>query len=275
MAENKKLGLPPSFFKLIGPSIILLGLGLGSGELILWPYLVSIYGLGIIWAAVIGITMQFFINMEIERYSLLSGESIFAGFYRLSRKLPIWFIFSTFVAWFWPGIIATSAKIFSHAVGYENYEVIGIVLLLIIGFILTLGPKLYKTVETFQKYLIVIGVPIIAGITFYLTRSSDVAMLGKGLVGIGEGYSFIPSDIALFTFLGALAYSGAGGNLNLSQSFYIKEKGYGMCAGKKGITSVLSGKAQDVEIFGEQALTLTFSQSLYIISCSSLSLNWG
>ena len=32
--------------KLIGPSFILLGLGLGSGEVILWPFLASNYGMG-------------------------------------------------------------------------------------------------------------------------------------------------------------------------------------------------------------------------------------
>jgi len=248
-----KLPKPPSFSKLIGPSIILLGLGLGSGELILWPYLVSNYGLGIIWAAVVGITFQFFINMEIERYSLLSGESIFAGFYRVSKRLPYWFIFSTFIAWIWPGIIALSAKIFSTALGLENFQYLAIIFLLLIGFILTLGPKLYKTVETFQKYLILIGVPVIAFITFMLARKSDYLALSKGLIGIGEGFNFIPPGIDLFVLLGALAYSGAGGNLNLAQSFYIKEKGYGMCAGAKGITSILLEKVEKIRIFGEHA----------------------
>ena len=62
-AQPKKL-FPKaiSFSKIIGPSFILLGLGLGSGEVILWPYLVSNYGLGIIWAAVLGILFQFFID---------------------------------------------------------------------------------------------------------------------------------------------------------------------------------------------------------------------
>jgi hypothetical protein len=244
---------PPIFSKLIGPSIILLGLGLGSGELILWPFLVSKYGLGIIWAAVIGITFQFFINMEIERYALLQGESIFAGFSRISKKLPYWFILSTFVAWVWPGIIATSAKITSYVIGYESYNTIGIFLLIIIGVILTLGPKLYKTVETLQKYLIFIGVPLIAIMTFVITKQSDFSALGRGLVGVGDGYVFIPRGIELFTFLGALAYSGAGGNLNLAQSFYIKEKGYGMCKNAKGITSVLTGKSEKIEIYGHAA----------------------
>jgi hypothetical protein len=87
---------PPKFRKMVGPSFILLGMGLGSGELIMWPYLAANYGLGIIWAAVIGITFQFFINMEIERYTLINGESVFVG---LARKLkwlsPVWFILST------------------------------------------------------------------------------------------------------------------------------------------------------------------------------------
>jgi len=61
--EKKDLPQAPSLLKLIGPSFIILGVGLGSGELILWPYLSSNFGLGIIWAALLGITFQFFINM--------------------------------------------------------------------------------------------------------------------------------------------------------------------------------------------------------------------
>ena len=59
--------------------------------------------------------------------------------------------------------------------------------------------------------------------------------LFKGLLGIGEsislnpdGYFFLPLGITLATFLAAFAYAGAGGNLNLTQSIYVKEKGYGM-----------------------------------------------
>lgn len=251
--EKNKLPNPPRLRDAIGPSIILLGLGLGSGELILWPYLVSKFGLGIIWAAVVGITAQFFINMEIERYSLLCGESIFAGFSRISKKLPYWFIFSTFIAWMWPGIIATSAKIFATSLGIERFDYLAIAFLILIGLILTLGPTLYKTVESFQKYLIFVGVPLIALITFLVAKNSDYSALSKGIIGIGEGYKFLPKDIPLFTFLGALAYSGAGGNLNLAQSFYIKEKGYGMCAGMVGISSIILKKASKISIFGQRA----------------------
>lgn len=134
-----KYDLPdaPGLKRAIGPSIVLLGLGLGTGELILWPYLVSNFGLGIIWAAIVGILMQYFINIEIERYSLIKGESIFVGFNRYFKAAPFWFIFSTFVPWIWPGIIASSSKIFGMTFGFSNYQFIAILLLIFIGIILS------------------------------------------------------------------------------------------------------------------------------------------
>ncbi len=83
---NASLPKVLSFRRLLGPSFILLGLGLGSGELIMWPYLSSQWGMGLIWGAVLGITFQYFLNMEIERYTLINGESVFVG---LARKFKI------------------------------------------------------------------------------------------------------------------------------------------------------------------------------------------
>jgi hypothetical protein len=236
---------------MIGPSLVLLGLGLGSGEILLWPYLSSQFGLGIIWAAVIGITMQYFINMEISRYTIIKGESVFVGFSKMNRSLPYWFIFSTFIAWFWPGIIATSAKVFSIGIGFWRFDYLAICALVAIGIVLTLGKSVYKTVEKLQKIIICIGIPSIIIITLSIITPQDINILLKGLIGIGDGYRFIPlghEGFSLFVFLGALAYAGAGGNLNLAQSFYVKEKGYGMCKGKIGISNaILNKKRIDIE----------------------------
>ena len=248
---KKDLPKPLSFKKLLGPSFILLGLGLGSGELILWPFLASKYGLGIMWGAALGITFQFFINMEVERYALVTGESVFVG---LARKLkifsPIWFIFSTLLPWMWPGIIASSAAILAAVFGIKYTPILPIILLLLIGVALTLGPVIYKTQETFQKSLILIGVPFIFLLVILFAQPSDWADLGKGLLGIGNDYLFLPIGISLATFIGAFAYAGAGGNLNLAQSFYIKEKGYGMGKYSGRITSILTGKKEEVALTG-------------------------
>jgi len=239
---QKNLPKPMTFRQLIGPSFIILGLGLGSGEVILWPFLASNYGLGMVWAMAVGISMQFLINMEVERYALVRGESIFVGFMRLWQWLPIWFIFSTFLGFGWPGIGLAGATLLSQACGIANANLLGVGIFIAIGAILTLGTVLYKTVETLQKYLISIGVPAIVILTFWLAEPSDIAALGAGLIGRGEGFVFLPVGIVIGQFLGAIAYAGAGGNLNLAQSFYVRDKGYGMGKYSDRITSVITGK---------------------------------
>jgi len=248
---KEKMPKAISLAKLLGPSFILLGLGLGSGELILWPYLAANFGLGIIWGAVLGITFQFFLNMEIERYTLVTGESVFVG---LARKLklagPIWFIGSTLIPWMWPGIIASAGTIIAAILGIGYSSLIPIVLLLMIGAALTLGPVIYKTQEIFQRSLIMVGVPFVFLLAIVLAKPADWQSLGAGLIGKGEGYWFLPVGIPLASFLGAFAYAGAGGNLNLAQSFYIKEKGYGMGKYSGRITSILTGKKEKIRLTG-------------------------
>ncbi len=244
---------PKSLIKLVGPSFILLGLSLGTGELILWPYLAANWGLGIIWGAVIGITIQYFLNMEIERYTLVNGESIFVGFARLNKYLPIWFILSTIIAWSWPAFAAASAGVLPFF-DIKNIALVAIIMLITVGLILTLGPTLYKTVESVEKVLILTAIPVIIFIAAVIIKWRHLESLFMGMIGIGDGYWGVPIDpnakFPLMTFLAAFAYSGAGGNLLLAQSSYVKEKGYGMgfYAGK--ITSLITGKAQKLELEG-------------------------
>ena len=95
--KSPNLPKPPPLIKTLGPSFILLGLALGSGELILWPYLAANWGMGLLWGALLGISFQFVLNTEAMRYSLAWGESVFLGFRRMSILIPVWFIISTFI----------------------------------------------------------------------------------------------------------------------------------------------------------------------------------
>lgn len=246
--EINILPIAPKFRALLGPSFILLGLGLGSGEFILWPYLTSNWGMGIIWGAILGVTLQYFINMEIERYALARGESVFVGFARQFKSLPYWFIVSTFLSWIWPGIIATSARLLGEVLGFEKTNLFGIGLLVLIGVILTVGPVLYKTVEKFSTVLITISVPAIFMLSLYLSSKNDLLDLVIGATKFG----YIPEGLPIASFLAAFAFAGAGGNLNLAQSYYVKEKGYGM--GKYGgkITSILTGKLENLKLTGSK-----------------------
>ncbi|MFZ5932728.1 MAG: Nramp family divalent metal transporter [Patescibacteria group bacterium] len=254
--DHEVAAMPPApkLLKILGPSFILLGLGLGSGELILWPYLTSNFGLGIIWGAVLGITLQFFINMEIERYALVRGESIFVGFARKFKYLPAWFIFSTLIPWIWPGIIASSAVLLGAFLGIGNTKILTVIFLVLVGGILTLGPVLYKTQEKVQRTLIILGTPFIFSVAIFIAKPADWAALGAGIIGQGNGFWFLPAAFPLASFLAAVAYAGAGGNLNLAQSYYVKEKGLGMGKYAGRITSILTGKKEEISLTGAKFL---------------------
>ncbi len=244
---------PIAFKKLLGPSFIILALGLGSGEVILWPYLVSNYGLGLFWAAVLGITCQYFINMEISRYALIKGESVFIGLNKVFPWSPYWFIASTFIGFGLPGIIAASAQVMGVVLGIDDFKWIAILFLICIGLILSVSKTVYGMMEKITKVIIAFGVSFIFILAIFLSKSTDWVLLAQGLIGKGDGFLFVPAGISLATFLAAFAYSGAGGNLGLTQSIYIKEKGYGMGKYSQKIAGFFTNikKKQTVKLTGE------------------------
>lgn len=278
--DIKKFPAPLPLRALIGPSFIILAMGLGSGEIILWPYMVANYGLGIAWGAVIGITFQFFINMEIERYALVKGESVFVGLSKIFKKVPYWFIISTFLSFGLPGIAAASAQVFASVLGLADFKYLAIGLLLLIGLILSAGKTVYGLIEKLTRTAITLGVPFIFILVIILASGHDWTQLFSGLIGRGEGFRFLPEGISLATFLAAFAYSGAGGNLNLTQSIYIKEKGYGMGKYSQKIQGLFRrDKAEAIRLEGQdfelnEANLSRFKQWWHLINREHLLIFW-
>lgn len=250
----KVLPTPPGLVQTIGPSFLLLGIALGSGELVLWPFLTATYGLGLLWGGFLGITLQFFLNTEAMRYSLARGESVFVGFRKLSLFWPFWYIISTFIPWSIPGFSSASAALLLGAFGIHNADWsqwLTISLLILTGIILSMGKTLYNTMERLQRTIIAIALPVLLAIAVWMTNSQDWVEAGWGLVGRGDGWWFFPPGIAIASFLGAFAYSGAGGNLNLAQSYYIKDKGFGMGAFREKMASFFANRTQKLRLEGE------------------------
>jgi hypothetical protein len=97
--------------KVLGPSVILVGVGIATGEYILWPYISSQVGLVFLWAAPLGVLMQYFINMEVERYTLATGETAVAGFIRMWKPLGIVMCLCAIVPNMWPAWATSSATV--------------------------------------------------------------------------------------------------------------------------------------------------------------------
>ena len=89
--------------KFLGPGVVMAGLAIGSGELIMWPWITSVVGAQLLWAAAIGIFLQLWVNIEIGRWTIVTGESPYTGMARVLKLLVYLFVFMIFVGKFLPG----------------------------------------------------------------------------------------------------------------------------------------------------------------------------
>jgi len=237
-AGFRVLDLPrvPKLSHVVGPSAILLGASLGSGETLFWPLLVATSGWGIYWLFVVGVLTQFFINTEIQRWTVATGESVFRAFERVGWWWPLAFLVGGFVSLGWPGWAASAARIGSIGLGIEadavglggvelaTWRVAGIGLLALIWLSYQVTPVMYNVVERVQLLLVSLSV-VVAVVLFLVTGSAGELAAVPGAVAGGVTLP-VESDVALV--LGGIAFAGAGGYLNLSQSLWVREKGYGM-----------------------------------------------
>lgn len=236
-----------NFWKSIGPSLTTIGLGLGSGEFILWPFLTAHYGFGILWGALAGITLQLVLILEIQRYTVLKGENIVRGFQRITKYALGWVTLSTLIGWIWPGFAATSSLLlvegFSLDSSWSTY--ISATMLILSGLVLLLGKQVYQRVESIQKIFFPFSFMIITIIFLMLFDLSQFKLALQGILGFGEGYNWIPLGMQLGVFLSAFAYAGSGGNMLLGQSFYVIEKSQGLA--RYAPKFILWGKRQEEE----------------------------
>lgn len=237
---------PLSLGKILGPSVILAGLGVGSGEYIIWPFIAANVGITMLWAALVGITLQFFINMEIERYTLATGETAVVGFARYWKPFGIVFAILALVPFIFPGWATSAITILSFLapIGEGSIPFITIIALIAMGIALTVSPVVYNTVEKaeFFKVGLTIVFLIIGIFAVLLPRGDILTDLGGVVTNFGQ---ITTSDtVTVSVLLGAIVFAGAGGALNLAQSNYIRDKGFGMGEYIPKIVSPFTGEEQ-------------------------------
>ena len=241
--EYADLPEPLPMKKVIGPSVLLLAGAIGSGEFVLWPYITSQVGLALVWLTLLGVLTQYFLNMEIERYTLATGETAVTGFTRLWKPWGLLFIVMTVVPWAWPGWATGGTTTLSFALGFSEdlipYITIGV--LVLIGAVLTLSPVVYQTVEKIQFFMVALIVLFVAYAMFFLLGGEGFAALGRGFVEVDKIPDAV-SSIGAATLLGAIAFAGAGGALNLVQSNWVRDKGLGMGARLPRVVSPFTGE---------------------------------
>jgi hypothetical protein len=228
---------PRQLWRIVGPGVVAAGVGISSGEFILWPYIASQVGLVFLWAAVVGILTQLFLNMEIERYTLATGETALIGFNRFWKHWGLVFAVMVYFGNLWPGWALSSATLATFLFGGDpRWIAIGV--LLVIGVALTLAPVVYVALERliFVKVLAVLTLVVLA---ILLAIHADTwRALPAGLFGVGR----VPHQLGFALLLGAVAFAGAGGGQNLCQSNWIRDKGFGMGQYVPRLVSPLTGE---------------------------------
>ncbi|MCZ7646011.1 MAG: Nramp family divalent metal transporter [Planctomycetota bacterium] len=251
-----------SFWRMAGPGAILVGLSIGAGEIVVWPRAVAAYGAGMIWAAGVGIFLQTWINLEIARWTIATGETVYTGYARVWRGFAPLFLLLTVLGWIAPGWGQASGLALKALLLTPDYgtgpEATGLAWLLgtqtfwtaasFAGVALLLfGPKLvYRSVEkTVEALVLAITVGLVA-VALAVGTLETWKELGAGLVNFGYKHP----DVPFKKFFIWLVFAGAGGTANLFYTFYLRDKNIGMGARLPALTNALRGRQETIPATG-------------------------
>ncbi len=242
--EYRDLPEPQNLRKYMGASVIILATALGSGELILWPYITTQVGLGLVWLSVLGISVQFFLNMEIERYTLVTGETAVTGFSRMWVGWSVIFALGAILPNTIPGWASGAAELFTFIFGLGEgaLPIVATIFLVSIALALTLSPVVYQLLEKVQAVLVVIILVFIALAIFIAT---DLSAWTGVVTEAPQGIANLPTywkELGAISILAAVSFAGAGGANNLCQSNYVRDKGMGMGIHIPNIVSPITGE---------------------------------
>jgi hypothetical protein len=248
--EYRDLPEPLPLRKIVGASVILLATAIGSGELIIWPYITTTVGVGLLWLAAFGFATQYFLNMEIERYTLVTGETAVTGFSRFWKPWGIIFALGAILPNAFPGWAASGATMITYLIGGGSVPLIATIGLIAIGLAITISPVVYQTLEKVEMVLVVI---IVAFLLLAIIISTDAGVWAGIVTEAPSGVANLPryiNELGIATILGAIAFAGAGGASNLVQSNWIRDKGLGMGARMSKIVSPITGEEEAAPSIG-------------------------
>lgn len=235
---------PQGLRRYLGASVILTATALGSGELVLWPYITTQVGPGIIWLAVVGITLQYFLNMEVERYTLVTGETAVTGFSRLWLPWGVIFVAGAILPNLWPGWASSGATVFTFIfdLSEDSVPIIATIFLLSIGLAITLSPVIYQTLEKVEGVMVALILVFVVVAIVLATKGSAWADVVTEAPGTVAELPSIVTQLGAASLFGAIVFAGAGGANNLVQSNYIRDKGMGMGVRIPNIVSPITGQ---------------------------------
>jgi hypothetical protein len=238
------------FWKMAGPGAILVGLSIGAGEIIVWPQIVAEFGAGMIWAAGMGVFLQLWVNLEVARWTIATGETVYTGYARLWQGFSWVFILLTMMGWLAPGWGRASGLALKALLlgpdGWGSDTFWTLVTFVGVAAVL-FGPKLiYQSMEkTIELLVIVVMVGLIA-VAVAVGTVDTWKELGVNVINIG----YLDPDMSIKRLFIAVVFAGAGGTANLFLTFYLRDKHIGMGAHLPTMQNPLWGRSEAIPSTG-------------------------
>lgn len=270
-----ELPIPPSptglgWLGVVGPGVIVLGAAVGSGEFLLGPTAFVRYGLSLLWVTVIATVLQTIFNTEVMRYTLATGEPIFTGFMRTRPSATPWacFYVGLYVLQFgWPAFAATAAgavfflatRRLPTAADASTIYYIGVGTFLACAAILSVGRRIERTLEILNWLMVGCILTSFFALALWFVPSTTWLGAVVGLFGFdleSRQLQLLPPGSDFFLIGALVAYSGAGGVVNLVLSNWARDRGYGMSGHVGYISGALGGDRVQLTHTG-----FTFAQS--------------
>jgi hypothetical protein len=253
-----RIGLKQTITLVIGPSLIALGLSIGSGEWILAPLAIGTNGwVGIGFVALLSILLQAFYNVEIGRYVVATGEVPALGFGRIppgffiGTILAVLLFYLAFITGGWAAGAGDGLFTFltGDIPGEEDQNTtnwLAVALMAVVFGITLIGRKISRTLELFNWVVVVFILVTVTLAALLLTSASD---WGDGLEGLFRP-SLPPADVSA-TSIGAVAgFAAMASGLNYVFMNYYRDKGYGMGSKTGYIPALLGGEKHEVAAVG-------------------------
>ena len=254
---HKNLPAFPNLWVALGPGIVWMALAQGSGELIWWPYLIAKYGLAFLALLIPACLLQYPITREIGRYTLLTGESIFQGFFRLNKNFGIFLWVLMTLSFLWFGAFASAggtalAELTHFPSGWSAKQQTlfwGYATIVLFAATVFLSTHIYKLIENFMKLVALVTV---FGLLWACSESQVIRAFPSFLNGLAQIPTQLPNNwdsADAAKLLTAITFAGLGGFWILFYSYWLRDKGSGMAANMPRITGAVKSEVETTQGF--------------------------
>jgi hypothetical protein len=246
-----------SLLKIMGPAVIALGGAIGGGEWLIGPSLFVKWGLGLLWVTLVSALLQTYLNLEMCRYTLYTGEPIIIGYMRLAPGKIFWgwlftivgFLERALPGWALGAGTAIAAFQLSRIPGAADKALVinwGIFVFAACVILILFGRTIERMLEWANWIMMAVVLGGLLLLDLYIVPGSVWLEGVTGFFKIG----WIPTGVDVLLLGALVGYSAYGGFGNNAITNWYRDKGYGMGGLVGHIPSAIGGQRVEVSHVG-------------------------